>query len=410
MLYKRRVLNAKVFESKRGDLMYYFDSVSAKKPHPGSIEAFYRAQQKHWAHPASVHQLGQNLVRELKGAYEDLAYFYSATPEQTIVFGSSLQEMIAQVIQGIYLAQSRQSGKNHFLCSCLDEAPIILNLEKLTPLGCSHELIPATSKGQIDLIALEKAIQPRTALIAVSWANALTGVIQPIAEIAKLANEREIPLLIDASPTMGLYALNLSDLQPNYVCFSGNSLGAPVGSACCWYREDCPFVPLITSGHDWMHSSSCNPPALLALAYACKQSLEERDEAIWKLVQLRNYFEAGLKKHIPAARVMFENCERIVNVTAIGFEGIHAEFLAWHLNRKQVYTTFGGGTRQQLHYLLKACQVESAFYHSCLSFSLDLSMTYEFLDEAIALITQCYDFIKTMHHFQTDSSEQNSST
>lgn len=381
--------------------MYYFDSASARKPKTSCLEVMLRAHQDHWSSPASSHHAGQLLLKQLHLAYVELAHFLQASPQDTITFGSSVQELITQVIHATYLDQTRVNGKNHYLSTCLDEAPIILNLEKLSQFGCSHDLVAASNSGMIDLQALQESIHPRTVMIALSWANALTGVIQPVESIAAIAKERGLLLLLDASPTVGVYDLNLNELKPDFVCMSGNAVGAPVGSAFLWYKSIHKVNSLIPCGHEWMHSTCSNPPALLALARACQEAKCERDADVWKLAGLRARFELRLKSQIDGCQILFESSERLVHVSAVAFEGINAELLAWHLNRMHLYMTFGGGMRQQLHYLLKACYVPAAIHHSCLSFSFDPTMSLEHIDESVEIIASTCKLLRQMHRFKT---------
>ena len=65
---------------------------------------------------------------------------------------------------------------------------MLQSLKRLEELGCFVKIAPLNEQGQIDVVKLKELISPRTALISISMAHALTGVIQPIEEIAALGN------------------------------------------------------------------------------------------------------------------------------------------------------------------------------------------------------------------------------
>lgn len=379
--------------------MLYFDTLGARKPRQSVIQKYEQACLELWAHPASVHQMGQQVLRALHSAYLELSCYLQADNKDTLLFCNSPEEAIAHIIQGVWNELSRPSGRTHFLTSNLDEAAIILNLEKISSLGASHDLVDASPSGTIDLQALRDCIHPRTQLLAISWANALTGVIQPVHEIATICKERGILFMLEASNLTGLYPLELSTLQPDFVTLSGNSLGGLMGSALLWMKSGHHLNPLLPCGHDWMHSTASHPGALLALGMAAEQTLQERERDLWHLTNLKMQFENKVRELCHPATVLFESSERLVHVSAIAFKGVHGELLNWHLNRKELYTSFGGGMRQQMHYLLKACRIDPSMHYSALSFGLHSGMTSEMINQAATILGNSVQELRRYHHF-----------
>lgn len=380
-------------------IMYYFDQFSARKPQEKAWATYIKAGQELWANPCSIHPLGNQTLKNIASSYADLYHYFGVGDEDTVLFCSSGQEAIATVLQGVYGDMSRNSGRNHFLTSCLDEASIILNLEKISSLGGSHHLVDALESGQIDLQALEESINPRTQMVALSWANALTGVIQPVEAIAKICNEKGLLLLLDASNLLGLYDLNLQSLPVDFITIHGNSLGAVMGTGAIWMRKPHQLSALLPCGHDFMHATASNPAALLSLGVAARESREEREKNVWRLFELRSLFEDLIQEKFKGSQVLFSNSERLVHVSAISFDGVHGEHLSWHLCRKEVYASFGGGSRQQMHYLLKACSVEPKLFHTALSFSFDPAMSDAFIDEATTIIADTATKLRRLHSF-----------
>jgi cysteine desulfurase len=274
---------------------------------------------------------------------------------------------------------------------------MMLNLEKISALGASHDLVEATPEGTIDLEQLHDAIQPRTQAFCFAWANSLTGVIQPVEEIVAVCQERGVKVIVDASALAGLYDTSLKGLD--FLSYWGNPMGSISASALIWMKKGRKLPSLMPCGHDWMHSTATHPAALMALATAAKLTQKDRDRHLWHLMSLQEKFENTLKEKAGPLTILFENSQRLAHVSAVAFHGVHGELLAWHLNRTGIYATFGGGSRQQLHYLLKACHVPDRLQHMALSFAFSAQMTLEHVQEAACLIADNVHMIRKMHHF-----------
>ncbi|MFV3255113.1 hypothetical protein ACNI5P_28950, partial [Klebsiella pneumoniae] len=81
------------------------------------------------------------------------------------------------VVESVYFDVTRATGKNHFVTASIDEAPSILATGRLEQLGCVGKMAAVTANGYVTAQAIADAITPRTALVSLSWANGLTGVI-----------------------------------------------------------------------------------------------------------------------------------------------------------------------------------------------------------------------------------------
>lgn len=94
-----------------------------------------------------------------------------------------------------------------------------------------------------------KAIQPNTRLLVVSHASNLTGVILPVAELGKLAKERGIIFLVDASQSAGVLPIHVEEMHIDMLAFPGHKgLYGPQGTGGLYVHNDIDLVPLIHGG------------------------------------------------------------------------------------------------------------------------------------------------------------------
>ena len=175
------------------------------------------------------HQLGGRLLplqeRALREAFLMLYAFAGAKKEDHFIFTSSGAEAVNHAVFAAYLDITRKTGKNHFLCSILDEAPTIMSMNRLNELGCVFQMIPSINEGRVTVKDVAEMITPRTALLSISWANGLTGVIQPLTEISALCKDRGILFHVDATHTLGKGDFSFQESGADLLTFNGPSGG-----------------------------------------------------------------------------------------------------------------------------------------------------------------------------------------
>lgn len=339
----------------------------------------------HWGAPLTPHLKGQELYPAMKELYKLLYHALGASLQDHLVLTSSGTEAINHVIHAVYRDVTLQTGKNHFLTAQTDEAPAMMALSRLEPLGCLINTIGVTPNGQVTAQAVADALSPRTALVSLSWGNGLTGTIHPVAEIATLCRQRGVRLHLDATHVIGKLAYDLHTLSPDYLTLDGEPLHAPRGSGLLYVRSGLTCTPLLSGGHDQggMRAGSLNLAALAGLATALRETVEQRDLVCTEVARLRTQLERGICKRLPHTQVCFSQVDRLPHCTTLLFPGLCNEALLFALNRRGLCASIGGGNFQQLALLLNAAGLEDTLAHSAVSFSLSRETTDEEIDRAI---------------------------
>jgi cysteine desulfurase len=369
----------------------YLDNSTTAKPSEKAISLMMPFLTHQWGIPSAPHHKGQELFPALFQSYKTLYECIGAQEKDQFVFTSSGAEAVNQVIFSVYKEVTVQTGKNQFLTSILDEAPAIMGVGRLEQLGCVCKMIPAAPQGYVTAEALAEAISPRTALVSLSWANGLTGVIQPLKEIADLCKQRGIFLHIDATHVLGKLFYELDEVGADFISFNGDQFHAPKGTGGLYIRYGVKCSPLISGGSEQggLRGTAVNMPGLVSLACAAKEAIECRDLVCTEVARLRSKLEQGIKEVYPKAYVCFEDQERLPNCTTIIFPGIVNESLLYALNRKGVYASIGGSAFQQIGLLLQACGIDEKLAQCAIAFSLSRYTTDEEIDSAIVLIGEC---------------------
>jgi len=366
----------------------YLDNSMATRPSPKSISKMIPFFQEKWGHPSQPHRKGQELYPALNESVRNIQELLGAKPTDRFIFTSSGAEAVNHVIASAYENITLQTGRNHYLAANTNEAPSLMAIGRLEQSQCVGKMIPVNSQGKITEKLLGDVITPRTALLSLDWANGLTGVIQPIAEIASLCDERGIALHLDATHVLGKLYFDLEDLGASYITFNGDQLHAPKGTGGLWIKEGAAIAPWILGGieQNGLRGGSFNVAGLVALGAAAVELIDTRDLLSIETARLRNRLEEGLLKEIPGAVIHFKEEERVPHIAAIGFPGVANEALLFALNKQGVYASIGGGSFQQLGLILAASGVPEPLAHSSISFSLSRETTDEEIEQAIPIL------------------------
>ena len=128
------------------------------------------------------------------------ALFHGERPEH-FVFTLNCSDALNLAIKGLI----DPNGHGHAICSHIDHNSILRPLNALAERGWIEQtrvpVDPAT--GLIDPDAIRKAIRPDTKLIAVTHASNVTGTVQPLREIGRIAREHRVPMVVDAAQSAG---------------------------------------------------------------------------------------------------------------------------------------------------------------------------------------------------------------
>ncbi|MBI3212074.1 MAG: aminotransferase class V-fold PLP-dependent enzyme [Simkania negevensis] len=362
----------------------YLDNGAATQPSSDLLSQIQPYFRNYWHSIEAPYLQGKQPFASVEEARTGIVDFLDAEGNFFFAFTSSGAEGISQVVQSVYFDEIYQSGKNHFLTTPLENKEILLALKKFEKVGCITKMATLNEHGQITKERLEKALSPRTSLLSLSWASSLTGVVQPIEEIASLCKEKGILLHVDASDVLGKIYFSLEKMQIDFLTFGGDRLHAPKGSGGILYKSKQPLFPLISG-------ESLNLPALVGLGFAFEELKENFDYLCTEGVRLKNKLEEGILNGVEHASVLFQEAERLPHVTAIAFPGIPSELLSFHLMKQGLFVSRGGGREQQLTSLLISAGIDPIDARCSLSFSLSRDTTEEEIDQAIKLVISATD-------------------
>jgi cysteine desulfurase len=351
----------------------YLDHHTISRPSPVVIERMNHYFRDKWGTLSAPHQKGQELYEDVDAALKKLYSLLGASDRSHFVLTAGGTEAIFQMLINFYLDEIRETGRNHLLTTTIEEAPILLSMSRLEEIGCVTRLLPVDEKGLLKLSALEEALKPKTALLSISWANALTGVIQQVPEIVRLCHAKGVKVHVNASAMVGKLPVSFEELGVDFLTFEGDKIHTPQGIGGI-FQQNKP------------HASSHHVAALSALSLAVEEELQRLEQFAMETARLRDMFEAELKHALPDSVILFQEGDRLPHISAVSFPGVMAESLLYILHRRQVYASLGGGQYQKLSSQLKSSGVSEELAQSAISFAISHETTEDDLAEALDVI------------------------
>jgi len=264
---------------------------------------------------SSVHSAGQQAKKLLEDARASIAHTLGAFPNE-VLFTASATEANNMVLRAF-------ADERALLVSAI-EHPSIGKLGKL--LGADTLAVDGNGTVKLDLLEAKlKALGQRKALISVMVANNETGVIQPIAEIVKIARQYNALVHSDAVQALGKITLDWGLLGVDMLTISGHKAGGPVGAGALLIRSDLPIRAMMVGGGQELgrRAGTSNIPAIHGFAAAVKEVAHCPDAKNW--ATWRDWLQSELLTAAPDARAYGTGSERLSNTLNISMPGVGSD-------------------------------------------------------------------------------------
>ena len=238
----------------------YFDNAATSHPKPEAVvRAAVDAMTQFNANPGrSGHSAAIAAARRVLETRERLAALLGASDAMRVVFALNCTDALNLAIKG-----SLRRG-DHVVATQLEHNSVLRPLNTLAARGrIGLTLVPPRPDGFVDPRDIRDALTARTRLIVCTHASNVTGAIQPVAAVGRLARERGIRFLIDGAQALGGLPVNVEALQCDLYAFPGHkSLLGPQGTGGLYIRPGVALTPLREGGTGSASDSLLQPPEL----------------------------------------------------------------------------------------------------------------------------------------------------
>lgn len=224
----------------------YFDFQATTPLEPKALAAMMPYLTEKFGNPHSAsHRFGWEGKAGVDVARKHIAALLNAAPEE-ITFLSGATEANNLALKGALEAAA--PGRNRLLIAETEHACIRETAAYLASRGYEVSLLPVDGEGLLRLDALEAALDDRVALVSVMLVNNEIGVIQPLAEIAKLAHAHGALVHSDLAQAAGKIPVDVQALGLDLASLSSHKLYGPKGIGAIYVRRGVKIAPQIHGG------------------------------------------------------------------------------------------------------------------------------------------------------------------
>ncbi len=210
-------------------LPIYMDNHATTPVDPRVVEAMLPYFTEKFGNAASRnHSFGWAGEEAVETARQQIASLINSTPKE-IIFTSGATESDNLMIKGI--AEMFREKGNHIITQAIEHKAVLDTCKNLEKHGFEVTYLPVQRDGRVSLDDLKAAITPKTILITIMYANNEIGVINPIAEIGKIAKERGIFFAVDGVQAVGKIPVDVQTDNIDLLAISAHKIYGPRESA-----------------------------------------------------------------------------------------------------------------------------------------------------------------------------------
>ncbi|MDP9808940.1 cysteine desulfurase [Rhizobium tibeticum] len=306
----------------------YLDWNATSPLHPQARAAVLRAMDL-FGNPNSVHGEGRTVRAAIERARRQVATLAGADPAH-VIFTSGATEAANMVLTPEFRMGRTLLAIGQLYYSAV-EHPAVREGGRF-PKEQTTE-IPVTEAGVVDLDALGTLLAAHDKssglpMVAVMLVNNETGIVQPIADVAKIVQAHGGLLVVDAVQAAGRLKLDINAFGADFMIISSHKLGGPKGTGALITRGEVLMPrPLIHGGgqEKGHRSGTENSLAVIGFGAAAEAAVAEFDQRNEAVSALRDRLETGMKGAAPDVVIYGGAGQRVSNTTFFTLPGLKAE-------------------------------------------------------------------------------------
>ena len=360
--------------------MYVYADHAATTPvHEAARKAMLHCLEEDYGNPSSLHSVGQRAREILDQARADVAQCLNADPAEITFTGGGSEADNQALLTGALLGAKK--GKKHLITTAFEHHAVLHTMKALEKQGFTVTYLDVHADGVVRLSDVAAAITDDTALVSVMMVNNEIGTIQPIAEIAKLCQDKGVLFHTDAVQAVGHIPVDVKALGVDMLSLAAHKFHGPKGVGALYCRKGIRPEILIQGGAQerGRRGGTENMPGIVGMAAALQEAVSNLNADMVYVTALRERLIEGLSQ-IPHSRLNGSRNLRCPGTVNFCFEGIEGESLLLWLDAKGVAASSGSactsGSLDPSHVLL-ALGLPHEIAHGSLRLSLGADNTEE---------------------------------
>jgi cysteine desulfurase len=374
------------------NLPVYMDNHATTPVDPRVLDAMLPYFREKFGNSASRnHSFGWTAEEAVENARGQVARLINATPKE-IIITSGATESDNLAIKGV--AEMYREKGNHIITQVTEHKAVLDTCKRMEKYGYEVTYLPVQKDGRINLDELRHAITPKTILISIMYANNEIGVVQPIAEIGKIAKEKGVLFHVDGVQAAGKIPVDVQKDNIDLLAISAHKMYGPKGVGALYVRRRNPRVQLAAvidgGGHErGMRSGTLNVPGIVGLGKAAELCQIEMPVESVRMRALRDRLKDGLFARLDELYINGSMEHRLPNNLNVSFAFVEGESLLMGINDIAV-SSGSACTSATLEpsYVLKALGVGEDLAHTSIRFGLGRFNTQDDVDYVVDRVSE----------------------
>jgi len=319
------------------------------------------------------HSFGWEAEQGVEQARERIAKLVGAAAKE-IIFTSGATESDNLALKGV--AEMYKEKGNHIITAVTEHKAILDTCKRLEKYGYRVTYLPVKGDGLVDLEDLKRAIDDKTILVSIMFANNEIGVIQPVEQIGAICRERGVLFHSDATQAVGKVPVDVNQMKIDLMSISAHKMYGPKGVGALYVRRKNPRVQISAmidgGGHErGMRSGTLAVPNIVGLGKACELCMQEMPEESKRLAALRDRLRSRIEKDLDEVYINGTMEHRLPGNLNMSFAYVEGESLLMGISDIAV-SSGSACTSATLEpsYVLKALGTGDDLAHSSIRFGL----------------------------------------
>ncbi len=299
------------------DAPIYLDHNATTPLLPEVVDAMVPYLREHFGNPSSAHVYGRRAHAAVEAARAEVAALLACRSDE-VVFTSGGTEANNLAIRGVAGAAP---ARRHVVTTTVEHPATLAPCAWLAANGWRVDRVGVDADGVVDVAAAARVLSSGTLLLTVIHANNETGVLQPVADLARAAHAHGALVHTDAAQSIGKVPVHVDALGVDLLSVAGHKLYAPKGVGVLYVRRGTPIEPFVRgAGHErGLRPGTENVASIVGLGVACTAARRDLDAVAARLVALRDELWSRLCDGVPGLALNGHQTRRLPNTLNVRF-------------------------------------------------------------------------------------------
>jgi cysteine desulfurase len=297
----------------------YLDHNATTPILPEVVDAMLPYLREHFGNPSSGHVYGQN-AREAVALSRHRVAALLGCDDDEVLFTSGGTEANNLAIRG---ATEAVGERRHVITTVIEHPATANPCRWLEQHGWRVTRVGVDADGRARVEDVRSAVGADTALVTAMHSNNETGVLQPVAEIAKLARVAGALVHTDAAQSVGKVPVQVTQLGVDLLSVAGHKLYAPKGVGALYVKRGTPLMPFtLGAGHErGLRPGTENVASIVGLGVACELAMRDLEATAEQMRALRDELWTRLAESVPGLALNGDPERRLPNTLNVRFPG-----------------------------------------------------------------------------------------